>query len=225
MPLELRGRGGRERANRGLWGLDLWDDSVRLEGQGAGWGWGKPHIVAGPANAGRVMGVELVGEQPMNFTNNQWIGRAGAAGIAGTALLGAAFLGGCNNAGEGALSGAAGGRRSGAAHHRKLFTGSRRSGRCDRRGVLAGGLAGAVIGDQNQRNAAMANGGYAYAPPPPSSASDDGVLRVSGAAAAGISRVCVRPQRRVLAVGITGRKRPAAALPKNGVDSSGWSGG
>ena len=69
-----------------------------------------------------------------------------AAG-AGLALL-ASVGGGCNNAGEGALSGAALGAGAGAIIG--SLTGS--AGRGAIIGGAAGALGGAVIGDQNQRN-------------------------------------------------------------------------
>jgi len=56
---------------------------------------------------------------------------------------------GCNNAGEGALSGAALGALGGLAIG--SVTGS--AGKGAAIGAVAGGVGGAVIGDQNQRNA------------------------------------------------------------------------
>lgn len=55
---------------------------------------------------------------------------------------------GCNNAGEGALSGAAVGALSGLAIG--SFTGNAGAGAAI--GAVAGGVSGAFIGDQNQRN-------------------------------------------------------------------------
>jgi osmotically inducible lipoprotein OsmB len=81
--------------------------------------------------------------------------------VARTALVlglaaAAAFSGGCNNAGEGALSGAALGAGLGAVIG--SFTGS--SGRGAIIGGAAGALGGGVLGDQNARNARNNNTGY-----------------------------------------------------------------
>lgn len=67
-----------------------------------------------------------------------------AAVAAGTFLVAA----GCNNAGEGALSGAAMGALGGLAIG--SLTGSAGAGAAI--GAIAGAATGAVIGDQNQRN-------------------------------------------------------------------------
>jgi outer membrane lipoprotein SlyB len=73
------------------------------------------------------------------------LGRVGAL----VALSGSLFLGGCNNAGEGALSGAALGALGGLAIG--SLTGS--AGKGAAIGAVAGGIGGAVVGDQNERNA------------------------------------------------------------------------
>ncbi len=69
--------------------------------------------------------------------------------LSGVALSGTLLLGGCNNAGEGALSGAALGALGGLAIG--SLTGS--AGKGAAIGAVAGGVGGAVIGDQNERNA------------------------------------------------------------------------
>ncbi|MCA3005538.1 MAG: YMGG-like glycine zipper-containing protein [bacterium] len=68
----------------------------------------------------------------------------GLAGVGAVALLG----GGCNNAGEGALSGAAIGAGAGAIIG--SLTGS--AGRGAIIGGAAGAIGGGVLGDQNRRN-------------------------------------------------------------------------
>lgn len=68
------------------------------------------------------------------------------------AALAAVGVGGCNNAGEGALSGAALGAGAGAIIG--SFTGSAGAGAAI--GAVGGVLGGAVIGDQNARNDARA---------------------------------------------------------------------
>ncbi len=73
-------------------------------------------------------------------------GRVIAALVAGGALV---MASGCNNAGEGALSGAALGALGGLAIG--SLTGSAGAGAAI--GAVAGGVGGAVIGDQNERNA------------------------------------------------------------------------
>jgi hypothetical protein len=72
-------------------------------------------------------------------------------------VLAAIAASGCNNAGEGGLSGAAIGAGAGA------IIGSLYGdfGKGAAIGAIAGGIGGAVIGDQNQRNA------YAQSAPPP----------------------------------------------------------
>lgn len=62
--------------------------------------------------------------------------------------LAALLAGGCNNAGEGALSGAALGALGGLAIG--SVTGS--AGKGAAIGAVAGGIGGAVLGDQNERN-------------------------------------------------------------------------
>lgn len=75
--------------------------------------------------------------------------RAGMARVAvGLVGAGAVVMSGCNNAGEGALSGAAIGALSGLAIG--SLTGS--AGKGAAIGAIGGAVAGGVIGDQNQRN-------------------------------------------------------------------------
>lgn len=73
-------------------------------------------------------------------------GRTALAGVLGSALL----LGttGCNNAGEGALSGAALGALAGLG----IGSLSGNAGEGAAIGAIAGGVGGAVLGDQNERN-------------------------------------------------------------------------
>lgn len=80
---------------------------------------------------------------------NRIVNRRGLKSLsaAGLALSGV-VLAGCNNAGEGALSGAALGALGGLAVG--SVTGS--AGKGAAIGAVAGGIGGAVIGDQNQRN-------------------------------------------------------------------------
>lgn len=74
--------------------------------------------------------------------------RAIRAGVMALSLAGLALLaGGCNNAGEGALSGAAVGAGAGAI----LGSLSGNAGTGAAIGAVAGGVSGGVIGDQNQR--------------------------------------------------------------------------
>ncbi|MEZ6317981.1 MAG: glycine zipper domain-containing protein [Phycisphaerales bacterium] len=68
-----------------------------------------------------------------------------AAGLSTLILLGAA---GCNNAGEGAVSGATLGALGGLA----IGSLSGDAGKGAVIGAVAGGVGGAVIGDQNERN-------------------------------------------------------------------------
>ncbi|MCC6320473.1 MAG: hypothetical protein IT438_03435 [Phycisphaerales bacterium] len=68
-----------------------------------------------------------------------------ALALAALALLG---MGGCNNAGEGALSGAALGAGLGAIIG--SYTGSAGAGAAI--GAAGGALGGALVGDQNERN-------------------------------------------------------------------------
>ncbi len=63
------------------------------------------------------------------------------------------FAGGCNNAGEGAFSGAALGALGGLAIG--SLTGS--AGKGAAIGAIAGGIGGAVVGDQNNRNSRNQN--------------------------------------------------------------------
>lgn len=75
------------------------------------------------------------------------------AALALTAILPLAALG-CNNAGEGALSGAALGALGGLA----IGSLSGDAGKGAAAGAVIGGVGGAVIGDQNDRN--RRNSGY-----------------------------------------------------------------
>ena len=76
---------------------------------------------------------------------------------AGVALAAAVLVaGGCNNAGEGALSGAALGALGGLAIG--SLTGSAGTGAAI--GAVAGAATGAVIGDQNERNDRRARDRY-----------------------------------------------------------------
>lgn len=63
------------------------------------------------------------------------------------AMAGVGTMGGCNNAGEGALSGAALGALGGLA----IGSLSGNAGAGAAIGAVSGGIGGAVIGDQNQR--------------------------------------------------------------------------
>mgnify|MGYP000243176948 CR=1 FL=1 len=69
------------------------------------------------------------------------------------AALALPLAGGCNNAGEGALSGAALGALGGLAIG--SLTGGSGTGAAI--GAVAGGIGGLIIGDQNQRNARQQN--------------------------------------------------------------------
>ena len=80
-------------------------------------------------------------------TSNRRSGRLVRGLVVCSAALGLATLGGCDNAGEGALSGAALGAAGGAIIG-SLYGGA---GTGAAIGALAGGLGGAVIGDQNRR--------------------------------------------------------------------------
>lgn len=76
--------------------------------------------------------------------------RTSLSRVAGLAVLAAAITAsGCNNAGEGALSGAAIGALGGLAIG--SLTGSAGAGAAI--GAVSGAVGGAVIGDQNERNA------------------------------------------------------------------------
>ena len=70
-------------------------------------------------------------------------GSAAAAGLASMLLIA-----GCNNAGEGAVSGAALGALGGLA----IGSLSGDAGKGAAIGAVAGGIGGAVLGDQNERN-------------------------------------------------------------------------
>lgn len=80
---------------------------------------------------------------------NKTLPRLGALGVAIVACV----AGGCNNAGEGALSGAAIGALGGLAIG--SMTGSAGAGAAI--GAIGGAVAGGVIGDQNERSR---NNGY-----------------------------------------------------------------
>lgn len=67
--------------------------------------------------------------------------------LCAAAVVGLAGLSGCNNAGEGALSGAGIGAAAGAI----LGSLSGNAGTGAAIGAVAGGVSGGVIGDQNQR--------------------------------------------------------------------------
>ncbi len=71
-----------------------------------------------------------------------------SAALLSAMMLLAALSTGCNNAGEGALSGAALGALGGLA----IGSLSGNAGAGAAIGAVAGGVGGAVIGDQNQRN-------------------------------------------------------------------------
>lgn len=74
--------------------------------------------------------------------------RPTTATLAAGLFIAGALAGGCNNAGEGALSGAALGALGGLA----IGSLSGNAGAGAAIGAVAGGLGGAVIGDQNDRN-------------------------------------------------------------------------
>lgn len=76
--------------------------------------------------------------------------------LAASMLVATLGLGGCNNAGEGALSGAALGAGGGAIIG-SLYGGA---GTGAAIGAVAGALGGALIGDQNARNASAPRYGY-----------------------------------------------------------------
>lgn len=73
--------------------------------------------------------------------------RGALAGLLGASLLLAGFAGGCNNAGEGAISGAALGALAGMG----LGSLSGDMGKGAAAGAIIGGVGGAVLGDQNAR--------------------------------------------------------------------------
>src|SRR4051812_37111599 len=80
--------------------------------------------------------------------------------VATVLTLFAAFVSGCSNAGEGAVSGAGIGALSGLA----IGSLSGNAGQGAAIGAVVGGVGGAVIGDQNKRKAEQA---AAQTPPPP----------------------------------------------------------
>ncbi len=85
----------------------------------------------------------------MNATINTKVTKFGGAAL----LAAACLVSGCNNAGEGALSGAAIGALGGLAIG--SMTGSAGAGAAI--GAIGGAVAGGVIGDQNERNSRSAN--------------------------------------------------------------------
>jgi hypothetical protein len=84
----------------------------------------------------------------MNSNSNRLVHRRGASLVAAVCIVASGFAGGCNNAGEGALTGAGMGALGGLAIG--SLTGSAGAGAAI--GAVAGGIGGAVIGDQNERN-------------------------------------------------------------------------
>ncbi len=83
----------------------------------------------------------------MRQINSGYANRRSGALLATLALTGV-MVGGCNNAGEGAISGAALGALGGLA----IGSLSGNAGAGAAIGAIAGGLGGGVIGDQNERN-------------------------------------------------------------------------
>ena len=79
--------------------------------------------------------------------------RAGLLAIAGGALAFGTLAGGCNNAGEGALSGATLGALAGMG----IGSLSGDMGKGAAAGAIIGGVGGAVLGDQNQRSGRQTN--------------------------------------------------------------------
>ncbi|MFG0260307.1 MAG: glycine zipper domain-containing protein [Phycisphaerales bacterium JB041] len=87
-------------------------------------------------------------------TSSHWnTRRLGLAVLAAGSLSLAAVAGGCNNAGEGALSGATLGALAGMGLG--SLTGDMGKGAAA--GAIIGGVGGAVIGDQNIRNSRRSN--------------------------------------------------------------------
>ncbi|MEM7709708.1 MAG: glycine zipper domain-containing protein [Pseudomonadota bacterium] len=82
------------------------------------------------------------------------LGRILAAGVASLSLVAV----GCDNAGQGALSGASLGALGGLAIG--SLTGSAGAGAAI--GAISGGLGGAIIGDQNERNSRPKYNEYDY---------------------------------------------------------------
>jgi len=95
----------------------------------------------------RTLPVTNFEENAMNAMKTTNLNRLGRF-VAAAALCGSLLLGGCNNAGEGALSGAALGALGGLAIG--SLTGS--AGKGAAIGAVAGGIGGAVLGDQNERS-------------------------------------------------------------------------
>ncbi len=73
--------------------------------------------------------------------------KLGRAGVAAAALLGASALGGCNNAGQGAVSGGLIGALAGMG----LGSLSGNMGKGAAAGAIGGAVLGGIIGDQNSR--------------------------------------------------------------------------
>lgn len=84
----------------------------------------------------------------MSSNSNRLVHRRTASLVAAVCIVAAGLAGGCNNAGEGALTGAGMGALGGLAIG--SLTGSAGAGAAI--GAVAGGIGGAVIGDQNERN-------------------------------------------------------------------------
>jgi outer membrane lipoprotein SlyB len=82
---------------------------------------------------------------PSSKLRNSRIAKLAASLLAGSALLAST---GCNNGGEGALSGAALGALGGMA----IGSISGDMGKGAAIGAVVGGVGGAVLGDQNERN-------------------------------------------------------------------------
>lgn len=90
----------------------------------------------------------MSGHSTMTCPNRSMPRRVRFAALLTVLAFGASMGGGCSNAGEGALSGAALGALGGLAIG--SVTGS--AGKGAAIGAVAGGIGGAVIGDQNERN-------------------------------------------------------------------------
>jgi hypothetical protein len=99
---------------------------------------------------------------------NEWKTALKRTAMAG--IVAAGLMSGCDNAGQGAVSGASMGALSGLA----IGSLSGNAGRGAAIGAVAGGAGGAVLGDQNRRsreNAQTARQPVPVAPPPPPAAS------------------------------------------------------
>jgi hypothetical protein len=99
------------------------------------------------------LAVRLFGRAPISFwsftmnTLSRFRPRRRVAVLAAAAMLTTPFLGGCNNAGEGALTGAGLGALAGMG----LGSLSGNMGKGAAAGAIIGGLGGLIIGDQNSR--------------------------------------------------------------------------